>query len=83
MWKIVHIPDKPPIPPNQQPTVNVLASVIDPKHANTLIRRLNQIAPFENLCHVKRIQKKHLEGGTGCCYHNCFTDFFYFFLCWF
>lgn len=20
MWKIVHIPDKPPIPPNQQPT---------------------------------------------------------------
>lgn len=62
MWKIVHIPDKPPIPPNQQPTVNVLASVIDPKHANTLIRRLNQIAPFENLCHVKRIQKKHLEG---------------------
>lgn len=66
MWKIIHIPDKPPIPPNQQPTVNVLASVIDPKHANTLIRRLNQIAPFENLCHVKRIRKKHLEGGTGC-----------------
>lgn len=63
MWKIIHIPDKPPIPPNQQPTVNVLASVIDPKHANTLIRRLNQIAPFENLCHVKRIRKKHLEGG--------------------
>lgn len=63
MWKIIHIPDKPPIPPNQQPTVNVLASVIDPKYANTLIRRLNQIAPFENLCHVKRIRKKHLEGG--------------------
>lgn len=20
MWQIVHIPDKPPIPPNQQPT---------------------------------------------------------------
>lgn len=62
-WQILYIPDKPPIPPNQQPTVNVFASIIDPKLANTLIRRLNQIAPLENLRHVKRIRKKQLEGG--------------------
>ncbi|KAL4594192.1 hypothetical protein ACB092_12G003300 [Castanea dentata] len=63
-WQILHIPDKPPIPPNQQqPTVNVFASIIDPKLANTLIRRLNQIAPLENFRHVKRICKKQLEGG--------------------
>ncbi|KAJ8759491.1 hypothetical protein K2173_007104 [Erythroxylum novogranatense] len=61
---IVHIPDKPPVPPDQQPTVDVVASVIkNPKDANTLIRRLNQIAPLENLRHVKRIQKRHVEGG--------------------
>ncbi|XP_041007291.1 tRNA-specific adenosine deaminase TAD3 [Juglans microcarpa x Juglans regia] len=62
-WQILHVPDKPPIPPGQQPTVNVLASVIEPKIANTLVRRLNQIAPLENLRHVKRVQKKYLEGG--------------------
>ncbi|KAF3956526.1 hypothetical protein CMV_018356 [Castanea mollissima] len=63
-WQILYIPDKPPIPPNQQqPTVNVFASIIDPKLANTLIRRLNQIAPLENFRHVKRIRKKQLEGG--------------------
>lgn len=28
-----------------------------------LCRRLNQIAPLENLRHVKRVQKKHLEDG--------------------
>ncbi|KAG6656242.1 hypothetical protein CIPAW_04G008700 [Carya illinoinensis] len=62
-WQILHVPDKPPIPPGQQPTVNVLASVIEPKIANTLVRRLNQIAPLENLRHVKRVQKKYHEGG--------------------
>ncbi|KAA8544564.1 hypothetical protein F0562_022576 [Nyssa sinensis] len=62
-WEIVYIPDKPPIPPNQQPTVSVYASVIDPKLANTLVRKLNQIAPLENLRHVKRVRKKCLEGG--------------------
>ncbi|XP_065853447.1 tRNA-specific adenosine deaminase TAD3 isoform X2 [Euphorbia lathyris] len=63
-WQIVHIPEKPPIPPNQQPTVNVFASFVEPKHANALIRRLNQIAPLENLRHVKRIQKRNVEGKT-------------------
>ncbi|KAL5538975.1 hypothetical protein UlMin_043313 [Ulmus minor] len=62
-WKIMYIPDKPPIPPENQPTVNVVAAYIDPKFANTLIRRLNQIAQLESLRHVKRVQKKHLEGG--------------------
>ncbi|GAV59831.1 dCMP_cyt_deam_1 domain-containing protein, partial [Cephalotus follicularis] len=64
-WKIIHIPDKTPIPPNQQPTVDVFVSVIEPKLANNLIRRLNQIAPLENLRHVKRIQKKCLQGGKN------------------
>ncbi|KAL5778528.1 hypothetical protein ACOSQ2_009265 [Xanthoceras sorbifolium] len=64
-WQILHVPDKPPIPPNQQPTVNVLASVIEPKFANTIIRRLNQISPLENLRHAKRIQKKYMEGGRA------------------
>ncbi|CAL5401705.1 unnamed protein product [Camellia sinensis] len=62
-WEIVHIPEKPPIPPHQQPTVNVYAALIDPKHTNTLVRKLNQIAPLENLRHVKRVRKQHLEKG--------------------
>ncbi|XP_062150566.1 tRNA-specific adenosine deaminase TAD3 isoform X1 [Alnus glutinosa] len=62
-WEILHIPDKPPTPPDQQPTVNAFASVIEPKLANTLVRRLNQIAPLESLRHVKRVHKKYLEGG--------------------
>ncbi|WCJ32627.1 tRNA-specific adenosine deaminase TAD3 [Euphorbia peplus] len=61
-WQIVYVPDKPPIPPNQQSTVDAYASFVEPKHANALIRRLNQIAPLENLRHVKRIQKGHVEG---------------------
>ncbi|KAM6548905.1 hypothetical protein CsatB_020581 [Cannabis sativa] len=64
MWDVVHIPDKPQSSPNQQPTVNVLAAAIEPKLTNALIRRLNQIAPLENLRHVKRVQKKQLEGGN-------------------
>ncbi|GKV12301.1 hypothetical protein SLEP1_g23466 [Rubroshorea leprosula] len=61
-WQIIHIPDKPQVPPDQQPTVNVYAAVIELKLANSLVRRLNQIAPLENLRHVKRVQKKCLEG---------------------
>ncbi|GLT57597.1 hypothetical protein SLA2020_305580 [Shorea laevis] len=63
-WQIIHIPDKPQVPPDQQPTVNVYAAVIELKLANSLVRRLNQIAPLENLHHVKRVQKKCLEGKT-------------------
>lgn len=62
-WEIVHIPGKPPIPIDQQPTVNVIASVIEPKLGNTLVRKLNQINPLEDLRHVKRVRKKRLDGG--------------------
>jgi hypothetical protein len=60
---IVHIPDEPPHDLHHQPTVSVFASSINPKHANQIVRRLNQIAPLEGLRHVKRIRKKLLEGG--------------------
>ncbi|KAJ8430432.1 hypothetical protein Cgig2_025859 [Carnegiea gigantea] len=56
-WDIVHIPGNPRISATQQPKVNVYASVIDPKLTNSLIRKLNQIAPLENLRHVKRVRK--------------------------
>lgn len=56
-WEIIHIPGEPPISPTQQSKVNVFASVIDPKLTNTLIRKLNQIAPLEDLRHVKRVRK--------------------------
>ncbi|WJX48294.1 hypothetical protein P8452_34880 [Trifolium repens] len=59
---IVHIPDEPPHDLHHQPTVSVFASSINPKHANQIVRRLNQIAPLEGLRHVKRIRKKVLEG---------------------
>ncbi|KAK6130284.1 hypothetical protein DH2020_035956 [Rehmannia glutinosa] len=55
-WKIIHIPEKPPVLPHLQ-TTDVLASAIDPKHANTIVRKLNHIAPLEGLRHVKRIRK--------------------------
>nr|DAD38875.1 TPA_asm: hypothetical protein HUJ06_013197 [Nelumbo nucifera] len=64
-WEIIHIPDKPPVPPNQQPTADVFASVIEPKLANTIVRRLNQIAPLENLRHVKRVRKNCIDGGKN------------------
>ncbi|XP_009611066.1 tRNA-specific adenosine deaminase TAD3 isoform X1 [Nicotiana tomentosiformis] len=61
--QIIHIPEKPPFLPHLQPTVKVYAAVIEPKDANTLVRKLNQIAPLENLRHVKRVQKKCIDGG--------------------
>ncbi|KAM7275240.1 hypothetical protein ACFE04_017106 [Oxalis oulophora] len=64
-WKIVHIPDKPPIQPNQQPTVNVYASIIEPKLTHSIVRRLNQIAPLEELRHIKRVRKKSFEEGKN------------------
>ncbi|KAL1543253.1 tRNA-specific adenosine deaminase TAD3-like isoform X1 [Salvia divinorum] len=64
-WEIIHIPEKPPICPDHQPTVDVLASAIDAKHANTIVRKLNHIAPLEGLRHVKRIKKTFLDGGKS------------------
>ncbi|XP_028806011.1 tRNA-specific adenosine deaminase TAD3 isoform X2 [Neltuma alba] len=63
MYQIVHIPDEEQYPLHQQPTEKVIASVIDPKHANHIVRILNRIEPLENLRHVKRVQKKILEAG--------------------
>ncbi|XP_056162749.1 tRNA-specific adenosine deaminase TAD3-like isoform X1 [Syzygium oleosum] len=63
-WRIVHVPGRPPVPPDQQLTVDVVAAQIEqPKLTNTIIRRLSQIAPLEDLHHVKRVKKKCLEGG--------------------
>lgn len=64
-WEIVHIPEKPPICPDLQPTVEVLASAIEAKHANTIVRKLNHIAPLEGLRHVKRIRKTCIDGGKS------------------
>nr|XP_043616567.1 tRNA-specific adenosine deaminase TAD3 [Erigeron canadensis] len=63
-WEIIYIPDKPLFPLHQQPTVNVYAAVIDPKQAHTLVRKLNQILPLENLRHVKRVRKHYTDGGS-------------------
>ncbi|CAA2980678.1 probable inactive tRNA-specific adenosine deaminase 3 isoform X1 [Olea europaea subsp. europaea] len=62
-WKIIHIPDKLPIPPDEQPTINVHAAEIEPRHANTIVRKLNQIAPLENIRHVKCMHKRCMGGG--------------------
>ncbi|KAL0414541.1 UNVERIFIED_CONTAM: tRNA-specific adenosine deaminase TAD3 [Sesamum radiatum] len=64
-WTIIHIPEKPPVLPHLQATVDVLASAIEPKHANTIVRKLNHIAPLEGLRHVKRIRKTCLDGGKS------------------
>ncbi|KAF6143932.1 hypothetical protein GIB67_001726 [Kingdonia uniflora] len=61
-WEIIHISGRPPTPVDQQHTVGVVASVIEPKHANTLVRRLNKLVPLEDLRHIKRVQKKCIEG---------------------
>ncbi|XVF29795.1 hypothetical protein REPUB_Repub16aG0001900 [Reevesia pubescens] len=63
--QIIYIPPNPPVPPSHQPTVKVYASLIEPKHANTLVRRLNQIAPLQDLHHLKRIHKTLLHGHAG------------------
>ncbi|KAL2892035.1 tRNA-specific adenosine deaminase TAD3 [Bienertia sinuspersici] len=73
-WEIIHIPGKPSYPPTQQPTVSVFASVIDPKLANTLVRKLNNIAPLENLRHVKRVRKSCVDGKTQLSVILCLTD---------
>ncbi|XP_075516595.1 tRNA-specific adenosine deaminase TAD3-like [Primulina tabacum] len=62
-WRIVHIPDKAPVSPHLQETVSMFAASIEPKCANLVVRKLNQIAPLESLRHVKRIRKTSLDGG--------------------
>ncbi|XP_057250854.1 tRNA-specific adenosine deaminase TAD3 isoform X2 [Beta vulgaris subsp. vulgaris] len=59
-WEIIHI------------AVSVFASLIDPKLANTLVRKVNQIAPL-NLRHVKRVRKSCLDGKTQLSMILCLT----------
>ncbi|KAK9105666.1 hypothetical protein Scep_022510 [Stephania cephalantha] len=49
---------------NKAEVDDVVASQLDPKLANTLIRRLNQIAPLDNLRHLKRVRKNFGRGGN-------------------
>uniref|UniRef100_A0A803M4G7 CMP/dCMP-type deaminase domain-containing protein n=1 Tax=Chenopodium quinoa TaxID=63459 RepID=A0A803M4G7_CHEQI len=72
-WDIIHIPAKSPFLPTQQSTVDVFASDIDPKLANTLVRKLNKIAPLENLRHVKRVRKSCKDGETQLSVILCLT----------
>ncbi|XP_008782062.1 tRNA-specific adenosine deaminase TAD3 isoform X2 [Phoenix dactylifera] len=60
-WEILHIPAK-PTSSFEQSTVDVLASNIEPKLANSLVRQLNQVCPLENLRHVKRVRRRSVEG---------------------
>ncbi|EYU41488.1 hypothetical protein ABFS82_07G031500 [Erythranthe guttata] len=62
-WKIIHIPEKDPVLPHLQTTVDVLASTVEPKHANTIMKKLSHIAPLEDLRHVRRIRKTCLDEG--------------------
>ncbi|KAI3846233.1 hypothetical protein MKX03_002799 [Papaver bracteatum] len=66
--EILHIPDKIPLKPNEQPTIDVFASVIEPKLTNTLVKKLSKIAPMENYRHIKRVwkkKKKSVEEGEA------------------
>ncbi|XP_039117507.1 LOW QUALITY PROTEIN: tRNA-specific adenosine deaminase TAD3 [Dioscorea cayenensis subsp. rotundata] len=60
-WEIIHIPAKLPSS-TEQAAVEVIAATIEPKLANTLVRKLNQICPLENLRHAKRVRKRIIEG---------------------
>ncbi|CAA6662272.1 unnamed protein product [Spirodela intermedia] len=62
VWEIVHVPDK--VPGLEESTVNVLASNVEPKLANTIMRQLSLVAPLENLRHVKRIRRKPTTGKS-------------------
>ncbi|XP_020273424.1 uncharacterized protein LOC109848374 isoform X1 [Asparagus officinalis] len=61
-WEILHIPGKQPST-LEQSTVDVLASTIEPKLANILVRKLNQIYPLEDIRHVKRVRRRSVEGN--------------------
>lgn len=62
-WEIVGVPGNPPCDPFiRKSTVDVIASVVEPKLVNTRVRNLGQVAPLENLHHVKRVKRRNLEG---------------------
>uniref|UniRef100_A0A1D1XVS7 tRNA-specific adenosine deaminase-like protein 3 n=1 Tax=Anthurium amnicola TaxID=1678845 RepID=A0A1D1XVS7_9ARAE len=69
-WEIVLVPEKPPVF-FQESTVDVVASNVEPKLANTLVRKLCQAAPLENLRHVKRVRRRAFEGKNELCIILC------------
>ncbi|KAL4182053.1 hypothetical protein AMTRI_Chr12g274080 [Amborella trichopoda] len=60
-WKIIHVPGR-ESNPDQNSTVSVVASNVEPRAANNLIRRLSVMVPLENLHHVKRIRRSTSYG---------------------
>ncbi|XP_064987409.1 tRNA-specific adenosine deaminase TAD3-like isoform X3 [Musa acuminata AAA Group] len=55
-------------------SVDVLASKIEPKLANKIVRQLNQVCPLENLRHVKRVRKRTVEGNAELSVILCLSD---------
>ncbi|CAL9131302.1 unnamed protein product [Musa acuminata var. zebrina] len=72
-WEIVHIPGEPESS-LEVSTVDVLASKIEPKLANKIVRQLNQVCPLENLRHVKRVRKRTVEGNAELSVILCLSD---------
>ncbi|XP_064945638.1 tRNA-specific adenosine deaminase TAD3-like isoform X5 [Musa acuminata AAA Group] len=72
-WEIVHVPGEPESSLEVY-TVDVLASKIEPKLANKIVRQLNQVCPLENLRHVKRVRKRTVEGNAELSVILCLSD---------
>ncbi|XP_009382850.1 tRNA-specific adenosine deaminase TAD3 isoform X1 [Musa acuminata AAA Group] len=72
-WEIVHVPGEPESS-LEVSTVDVLASKIEPKLANKIVRQLNQVCPLENLRHVKRVRKRTVEGNAELSVILCLSD---------
>ncbi|XP_031482031.1 tRNA-specific adenosine deaminase TAD3 isoform X2 [Nymphaea colorata] len=62
-WEAVFVPGQLPAS-DRETCVNVFAVTIEPKLANTFVRQLNQIAPLENLRHVKRVRRSVVDGNV-------------------
>ncbi|CAN6460189.1 unnamed protein product [Victoria cruziana] len=61
-WEVVLVPGKLPAS-DRETCVNVFAATIKAKLANTFVRQLNQVAPLENLRHVKRVRRSAVDGN--------------------
>ncbi|XP_074562701.1 tRNA-specific adenosine deaminase TAD3-like [Curcuma longa] len=72
-WEIIHIHNEPDSS-LEMPTVEVLASNIEPKLANTIVRQLNQVCPLDNLRHVKRVQRRTSDGKVELSVILCLAD---------
>ncbi|KAK4388609.1 tRNA-specific adenosine deaminase TAD3 [Sesamum angolense] len=58
-WTIIHIAEKPHVLPHLQDTVDVLASAIEPKHANTIVSAYGRLVLMELVGDV--VDVVHLE----------------------